>query len=208
MTKKILYAKAFMLVETLVMISIMAVLGIVGFSSFKNYRDAVGVTSAAHTVALALREAQVGATAAQEFRIGSHNFNGIYGIYFNMAYPSKYIFFGDTAAVGSGVIYNHIYDESDSVPDCSTFTEECIRRTDMGPDAVIQRICFFVPPLPTDCTATIANIAFERPNLQALINKLVGGMPVQQTNVEIDLASPEGVVRTVVVTYAGQIYVR
>ncbi len=203
--------KGFTLVELLVTISMFVIITGVVLVNSKKFDSTVLLHNFAYDVALTIKQAQTYAVNVREtsnLGVSSDNlFKYDYGVYFDVDQnggTTNFVLFNDVVGAGGLGGPDRIYDSGIST--CSTVDPECIQRYSMQKGTSIQYLCAGTGDL--DCNSNTKKLAilFKRPNLSAYI--YADNSAVQSDYAKIVLSSLDGATSTVVVTSAGQIYIK
>ena len=171
----------------LVTTAIFLVLGSVAMSNYRTVNDTMVLDSLANKIAVSIRQAQVSGTSAKEDVIGGGSFDYAYGIYFSRSSRTSYIYFVDRNA-------NEHYDSGEEI---STYT--------IGNGNTITNLCVNKKNgTGSLCNRLEMNITFLRPNPDAYI-RLAGA--AVYPDAEIEVSSPSGKTKEIVIWTTGQINV-
>ncbi len=176
-------SRGFTIVEMLVTVAIFAMISGVLLARNSKFDDESLLQAAAYDVALSVRHAQ---SYGINVRGQAGSFDNAYGIAFDEA-TTSYAFFIDTDG-------DDAFDEN-----------ELIERYQLGRGYSIGRICLFasIDPSCDDMTDEVA-IVFRRPNPEAIITES-GGSAGAVVAVGIELVSPRGGQRFIIVRQTGQV---
>lgn len=198
------YHPAFTMLELL---TVIAIVGIVTFMVLGNYNAFGGQTilrSLAYDLALSLREAQTFGVSVR--RSDSSTFSSGYGLHFDTSSTNSYTLYADTYVQTGGV---SVIGGATGGDGLYRDVREQIRLYRFGNGYTVKNIC--VTTSSEVCYSTgggthhTLDILFKRPEPDAQI-RLDGGAPVRSARIE--LASPRGNLRSVVVEITGQISVK
>ncbi|MBU4480160.1 type II secretion system GspH family protein [Patescibacteria group bacterium] len=141
--------KGFSLVELIVVVGIVLMITSSVLYNHSHFSGAFTLESLAYEVALTVREAQFFGLNVREANIGVGTFDTGYGVYFDMASPTSFIFFADLNR-------NRFYDGVSELLDIYNITQ----------GNSITNLC-----LDSACalSATELTISFSRPNPDAYI---------------------------------------
>jgi len=192
--------KGFTLVELLVTIVIFVIITGVVLINSNKFDNTILLDNLGYDVALTIKLAQSYGVNVRES--SSATFNSAYGVYFNTDASSggsntNFVLFNDT---NSDKIYNG------DIKSCPTDSLECIQKYSMQKGTHIKSLCISSNTGILDCSVTELSILFQRPRLEALI--YADRQSDLKPSAEIILSSAEGAISTVVVTSAGEIYVK
>ncbi len=181
-------ARAFSLIELLVVIGIFSLISIVVLANHSRFNSSVLLGSLAYDIGLSIREAQVYGISVKQF---SNQFQIGYGMDFSSA--NSYTLFAD---VNANKTYNA---DSDSVVQLYT----------LGQGNHISRFCGITSSGSEECSdsgtpITRLDIVFLRPNPDAYISS---DLSPSYSSAKVTVASAGGETRTVTVQSTGQISV-
>lgn len=194
----------FSLVELLVSIGIMVViLGVVAFGQQK-YTEATSLTNLADEIAIAVSQSQAYGNAVRETSVGSDNFESGYGISIGFLEDGgefSYIYFADIDG-------SQYYDG-----DLSCSTPECVQKVNITRGNYIESFCVLRTQGSDQCgVAERVDISFARPETDAVIKIFNSGGNSYNTpnleGVQINLESPGGLTKSVIVYKTGQVSVQ
>lgn len=197
-------SRGFSLVELLVSIGIMVViLGVVVFGQQK-YTEATNLTNLADEIAIAVSQAQAYGNAVRETSAGSANFDSGYGIsvgFLEEGGEFSYIYFAD-------IDRSQYYDG-----DLSCAHQECIEKVEITKGNYIDSFCVLRTQGSDQCgVAERVDISFARPETDAVMKIFNSGGNSYNTpnleGVEINLRSPNGLTKSVIVYKTGQVSVQ
>lgn len=203
--------KGFTLVELVVSMGIIVAMISVVLSNQATYTSSASLNNVADEIYLTLRQAQTYGVGVKEFSPGTAEFGVSYGISFNKTSSGSddaYIFFGDRG------VQNGRYD---SGWDCPTGgASECIAKILLTQGIRINEICRVRnnPNNPYQCNNIgRIDITFTRPSTMAQIVFFnSAGNPIEDDpefiGARIGVLSPQGLTRSVIIYYNGQISVR
>lgn len=200
--------RGFTLTELMVSISIaIAILTIVVFNQ-ATYIDAASLKNSVEDLSLSLSEAQVFGTSVRQVTPGSNEFQAAYGVSVNTTSSGSnnaYIFFADTGSISSDKYY-------DGEWECSGGTDQCLRKQNISNRNIITDICAISTANVENCDVGRVDISFLRPDVNARFvyfrNTGVIWSLAGQKGVRIEMQSPAGKRRSVVVYDTGQISVQ
>lgn len=199
----------FTLVELLVTISMFVVITGVVLVNSNQFDNSVLLRNFTYDIALTIKQAQTYGVNVNENSQGG--FKNSYGVYFDI---------NDAPKGGSNtnfVIFSDFLDQdflpsdpksiNPSVTTCN-IDSECIKKYSMNKGAHIKSIC--VSENDNICDTKTLSILFERPKLDAKMYSFDSSIPSEDSYkyVKINLESGDGATSSVVVTSAGQIYVK
>ncbi|MCR4274958.1 MAG: type II secretion system GspH family protein [Candidatus Campbellbacteria bacterium] len=179
----------FTLMELIVTVSIFALISTVVLVRNSQFDNEVLLADVAYDVALSIRQAQ---------NYGIHvlgqgtNFDNAYGVYFE---------------AGTDATTYKLFLDLDGNYAYSSSPEETLETFTLGRGFTVARLCDFSTAKTCDSELENANIIFERPNPDAIINTVSGGVTRALGAVGIELVTPRGGSRLVVVESTGQISV-
>ncbi len=184
--------QGFTLVELLVSISIFTLITTMAVLNHNQFNSSVVLTNLSYEIGLSIRQAQFyGISVKQASNAVTANFDSGYGIHFDLNNPKTYLLFEDVKPEGGSI--DHVYDEG---------TDVSTEIFNIGKGNRISRICLDT----IDCTKTVVDISFVRPNPDAYI-KAPGSIGSTYNKAEICVSSIDSVYRKVVVESTGQISV-
>lgn len=182
----------FSLVELVVSVAIFTIITSVILARHSQFSGTLLLENLAYDIALSIRKAQVFGLSVREFTTGSSEFNVGYGVHFDSADNTSYIFFADRdrdeAYGGSGEIV-----ETFSLRRGNTISEFC------GILANGTEKC-------TDSGVTFLDIVFERPNPEAIIKSNLPGNTYESARITV--SSPQGTTWNVETFITGQISIQ
>lgn len=192
LSKKIKKEEGFSLVEMLVAIGILVVFTSLTLAAYPRIRESFALRRAAQEVAIGIRQAQVYSLGSREF--GSGVFPD-YGVFFDRINSrTSFIVFADTFE------NNNIYtDGSDGkVSDFNIQASNIISNL-CGSDDETGGICTEKDEI---------NIVYRRPYLETILTGWGSGYTDYTGRVEIEISSPSGITRTIVVYKGGEIEIK
>ncbi len=201
---KVQNSKGFTLIELVVSIAIFAFMTVLVLSRYGTFNQNTLLTNMAYDMALTVKTAQTYGLSVKSADGVSNNFNSAYGVHFDMANPTQFIFFTD-------IDKNGYYD-----------TGEDITKYTLTSGAKILRIC-----LASDMSCTsgiklgskdILDVEYKRPNPNAILDCIgydgaAGACPIGRNSMTqpvafITLTSSDGSnTQMVVIRRNGQISV-
>ena len=201
--------KGFTVVEVLVSVAIVvAILAIVVFNQ-GDFNDQFGLTTNVSDVELQLRQAQVYGVSVREFVPSGGEFTAAYGVSMNLTsqgISNGYLFFADRGTK------NGAYDGSST---CLTGgANECIARFTFSRGVTLSQVCVIQSNGSESCTPNVSrvDVSFLRPDPSARITffNSSNGQVVYpgHRGARIELASPRGKTRSVVIFTTGQISIQ
>ncbi len=178
--------RGFTLIEMLVVIGVIVVVAGVVLANNTRFGGTVLLENFAYDVALQVRQSQVYGISVVRF--GTNNFTAPYGVHFDTALNTQYLFFAD-AVNGNG-----FYDSG-----------ELVKTTTLTRGFKINRVC--VTPLtgPEDCTITKLDVIYKRPEPDAYIR--ANSLAPTYGMGRVQLVSPRGDTMSVNIYNNGQISV-
>ncbi len=202
--------KGFTLIELLTSFAIIAAVSSVVIFNHKKFNDNLEITNLSFRIGIALRQAQVYGVSTREIKptntislTEAQRFGLAYGVHFDLNYTSttlpKYIFFADKNP-------NEIYNSNDDIT---------LETTTIGRGNRISRICVLVSQPPWTCSLAnttspffttssfFIDITFKRPEPDAIFRTNDGSL----NGAEIQLTSPAGRVKYIIIYSTGQISV-
>ncbi len=208
------FQQGFTIIELLVVVAIIGILTIVILVSQRNFNSATLLTDTTYTIALSIRE-------AQSFGLSSRNNSGVYnagyGVHFGDT-ANSYVVFADTNPGGAG---------SDYTGNCPGHTQTNANYPDARPgncyydsgDGLVQTYTLGGGYTISKIVGTLSNgqstsftpgsgtldIVYERPNTQAVIT--MNNSTVAFSSVTLDVVSPQGGLRCVLVNNLGEVSV-
>lgn len=199
--------EGFTLVEALVTLGIMATIFSVILFNQADYTAGSSLNNAADEVYVLLRQAQIYGVGVKEFTPGSTEFDVSYGVSFNTSGSGSddaYIFFADRG------VLNQRYDSGWNCP--TGGSSECISKTLLTRGITISNVCYVRNNDTESCSPRGADITFKRPDTAAqikMINSSGNEMSVPNLKAaKIELTSPDGVDKTILIYQTGQISIQ
>ena len=196
----------FTLIELLVTIVIFVILtGVVLFNQ-NGFNNTVLINNLAYDIALTIRQAQNYGVDVNESQVNT--FNAPYGVVFNTGNNKNFILFADTGTSGGvdtngNPVPDYKYTGSGSCLASDPSDPECIQKYNISSGSYIKSIC--TKKNGSACTLTNSlTILFQRPNPDALIYSDTGSADFA----DITVASASGVIKDIIITGVGQIYVQ
>jgi prepilin-type N-terminal cleavage/methylation domain-containing protein len=193
-------ARGFTLVELLAVTVIITVITLVLLLRQSAFDSSTILRSLAYSVALSVRQAQVYGVSVLGQSGGSVQYAPAYGLYFSRTTPSSYVLFAD---------YNNdqVYDPTSetvkvfSLSPGYLISEVCVKRGTGG-----NNRCTGIEDTTGVRTINYITILFKRPNPDAVF----GSTKTTETYISawIQVKSPGGTTRSVLVTGPGQITVQ
>lgn len=188
-------SRGFTMIELVVSVGIFVVMTTIILANYQKFLNTVSLSTLASQIAVSIRQAQVYGQNVREFGAGSNTFPS-YGVFFDSNIVDSFVLFGDI--IGGDKQYNGIA--------CGTAGTECLEKFNIQSRATIVRLCGNMKTGPTECGLSSLNIAFTRPNPDASIIGVSGGVSKVYADAEIILnAVGETAQKTVVVWASGQI---
>ncbi len=192
--------RGFTLIELLVVSSIIVIITMVLLLRQSQFDSSTILRSMGYSVALSVRQAQVyGTSVLGSANGGSVQYAPAYGLYFSNTTPNSYVLFADfnnngayDAASETVKVFSLSagYTVSEACAKLSGGTNRCTGSDDTA----------------TAATTNSVTILFRRPNPDAVF---ATDIPSEQyTSAYVQIRSPNGTTRSVVVTSAGQISVQ
>ena len=164
-------------------------------ANYQKFLHIVSLSTLANEIAISIRQAQVYGQNVREFGAGSHTFPS-YGAFFDASVSDSFVLFADIS--GGDKQYNGI--------SCGEAGTECLEKFKIQSRAGIVRLCGNMKTGASECGLLSLNIAFTRPNPDASIIGVYGGVSKVYSDAEIVLSSPgDTTEKTVVVWASGQI---
>lgn len=200
--------RGFTLIEMLVVLAIIVVLMSIVFSGQLNFNRTLSLNNAAYDIALTLRQAQSYGLSSQAF---FHVNNPGYGVYFQKAAPTSYIFFSDIyPAVSAGAQPdarpgNSIYDATDSNSD--GVPDETVQTYSLNNGFTLSAFCVYATGPGRVCTTgslTALSVTFSRPNAITTIKGNTGSWGTY-TNACVKMSSLNGDTRYISVSQTGEV---
>ena len=197
--------KGFTIIELIVSTAIIGLIASIVVFNQGDFTDVIFLSNTAHNLALETRKAQIYGFATKEFR-RAKSFTISYGVEFNVTNESTggdntvYTSFADSGA------QNGYYDSPGTC-----LISECLMVNKIGRGNVISKLC----ALDSSGTCTQVgriSVTFKRPNADANILFFdASNAPVLATGFQsgsIEITSPKGKKKTIVVYNSGQIAVQ
>ena len=206
------------------MITVVAIIGILStilIVNQKNFNTSNILVETAYTVALSVREMQSFGLSSRAFTSTTSTVtpNAGYGIHFGDD-PTYYDTFADIyPAVGAttdtsycthGDVGTPAQRPGNCVYDQSAPVSEQVQRYTFKNGYTISKVCYAGSHGVPSCNpfpGTSIDIVYERPNNQAIITYTVLGSVNSTTKAAVELTSPQGGMRCVVMTQIGEVYV-
>lgn len=198
----------FTLIELLVAISILLVLSTAMLANYNSMNTRLTLDTLAHQTAQWVRETQVLAMSVKQTTGGANAFPG-YGLHFDRATPTQFIFFADFDG-------DKNYTPIPGGKACSDAGVECQKIITLRQGNTISKLCM-ASALSTgaalDCgaylSASIVDIIFTRPDPDALIRAVDSiNATIDVSNARITITTPTNYSRTVEVWTTGQVSVQ
>jgi len=194
----------------LVSLGIITLIATVVLSNQSKYTEGTHLTNQADEIGLQLSQAQIYGISVREFSPGSEEFDVSYGLSFNISSTGSndaYIYFADRDS-------DNRYDSGWACPTDSN--SECISKMFLtkGNTIAVDGLCYVRTNNREQCNLGRIDISFLRPKTEAIIQVFnVAGnyMDPQPDNIvgaKINLISPNGLPRSIVVYKSGQISVQ
>lgn len=178
--------RGFSLVELLVVTAVIVIVTTTVLSNQAKFGTTVVLERLAYDIALSLRKAQTYGVSV--YRSASGVYSSSYGIYIDLASPSSYVLFAD-GSPGNGMFNTGETLENQNLPNGYRLEDICVTPS-FGAES---------------CTATRIDIAFSRPDPDALIR--INGLSTLYSSGRIVVRSPQGDLRSVIIESSGQIVV-
>lgn len=198
MFKKILKQDnaGFTMIEMVVSVGIFVVMASLILTNYQKFLNTSSLSTLASEIAVSIRQAQVYGQNVREFGAGTNTFPS-YGAFFDSNTTDSFVLFADI--IGGDKQYNN------GVA-CGAVGSECLEKFNIQSRARIARLCGNMKTGPTECGLSSLDIAFTRPNPDALITGVSGGVSKTYSDAEIVIgAVGETAEKTVVVWASGQI---
>lgn len=192
----------FTMIEMVVSVGIFVIMTSLILANYQKFLNTVSLGTLANEIAVSIRQAQTYGQNVREFGAGSNTFPS-YGVFLNSSITDSFVLFADIT--GGDKQYNGI--------SCGVAGTECLEVFNIQSNANIARLCGNVKTDgktindPTaECGLSSLDIAFTRPNPDASIIGVLGGVSKVYSDAEIILsAARETAQKTVVVWANGQI---
>lgn len=204
------FKKGFTLVELLVTISMFVIITGVVLVNSNQFDNTILLNNFAYDVALTVKQAQSYGVNVRESVAGA--FDSYYGVYFdkraNIGSNTSFALFDYTPLNPNGPIDLSILSGIDIKQSCSAYPDNCLQKYTMRRGIYIKNICSGE----NESTCSYYDrliVMFKRPSLSAKIFAFNGTDTPQLMNyVKINLSSPSNASSSIVITSAGQIYVK
>lgn len=194
----------FTMLELLTVIAIVAILTFMVLGNYNAFGGQTILRTLAYDMALSLREAQTYGVSVR--RTADATFAAGYGIHYETGSKTTYSLFSDTYIQTGGVSVPALASGGDGL---MKDPREQVRQYTLGNGYTMKRLCVTATTETCYANGTSPNhtldILFRRPEPDAQI-RFDGGSPVRSARIE--LASPRGNVRSVIVEISGQISVQ
>lgn len=194
------FSKGFSLTELIVVVAIFIILTSVVLINQNRFSSTISIQNLAYQISLTIRQAQVYGLSVRGSKVGSvSTFDTAFGIQFNSATPTQFIFFADLNKDKKYILAD------DGLP-ISTFTLDSGSIKDVCTTSALIIHCFGSTGTNK---ITTADIIFQRPNPEAIISddlSLVGDPGKSQIQITLQSAIKDKV-QNIFVTRPGQIYV-
>ncbi len=202
----------FTLIELLVTITIFVIITGVVLVNSNKFDSTELLNNFTYDTALTIKQAQSYGVNVRENSLGSFDTSlSGYGVYFNIDPTSggsrtNFVLFNDISGNGGMGSPDKIY--NGSITSCPTDSLECVQKYTIKKGLYIKSICAGANESACDSTVVKLSILFYRPNLGANIY-MNNDSAHPQSYAKIILSSVNGgATSSVVVTSAGQIYVK
>lgn len=188
-------SRGFSLIELLVVMTILTTITSVVLANHSRFNGSVLLGSLAYDIGLSIRQAQVFGLSVRQYSDIAEGFRVGYGVHFSDT--SSYIFFADTDE-------NNVYDAG---------TDQILNSYAVGRGHAISRFCGVTSAGGEECNTSpspisFLDIVFLRPNPDAVMtSNLTGASEVYSQGI-IEVSSPSGDMRRIVVASTGQISVQ
>ncbi|MBI5005117.1 MAG: hypothetical protein HZC03_00730 [Candidatus Lloydbacteria bacterium] len=183
------------MIEMIVSVGIFVVMTTIILANYQKFLNTVSLSTLASEIAVSIRQAQVYGQNVREFGAGSKTFPS-YGVFFDSNITNSFVLFADVA----------LGDKQYNGGACGVAGTECLEKFNIQSRATIAQLCGNKKTGPTECGLSSLNIAFTRPNPDASIIGVSGGISKVYSDAEIVLnAVGETAEKTVVVWSSGQI---
>lgn len=188
-------SEGFTMIEMVVSVGIFVVMTTIILANYQKFLNTVSISTLASEIAVSIRQAQVYGQNVREFGAGSNTFPS-YGVFFDSNTTDSFVLFADVA--DGNKQYNGIA--------CGITGSECLEKFKIQSRASIAQLCGNMKTGPSECGLSSLNIAFTRPNPDASIIGVSGGISKIYSDAEIVLSAIGGTAeKTVVVWASGQI---
>lgn len=180
----------FTLAEMVVVLGIVALIGTVTITRYRDFENSALLTTLAQDIALSVREAQLFGISVRG--VGG-NFDAGYGIFFSLNAPTSYILFADTFPANGDSVYGDSDIEVNVYTLSNGYAITDIRQVGGPSNEEYEEL----------------HLVFRRPDPDSeVMLKREGGVGYLNrtgSTIEVDITSPGGDVRTVRVSSTGQI---
>lgn len=218
-------ARAFTLVEMLVVLSIISIVTLVTLSGHSNFDRSMLLTDAAYNVALSARQMQTFGLSSRSFNVSGSNVTNIaYGVHFDIATPTRYLTFADTqrtTPVNSSICpltaitdtTSPDYKRGNCIYDASGTADGILETFTFSRGFRVARFCGksgATTYCSTDSSTplTALDVVFVRPNTDAIVTAQRGGTSLKLDSAQIYLTTNDAqATRGICVTQIGQISV-
>lgn len=207
MVKGLNKKRGFSFVELTIAVSIFAFLSTVTVMSYNNFNNRIGVDILAHQIAQFGHEAQVSALSVK--RASNNDYPG-YGLHFEKASTTQFIFFADLDK-------DKVYTPGGV---CGTSGSECEKVVQLLKGVTIKALCGQADAGGTDddanCTladgaphlSNAFDIVFRRPSPDASIMGMSTTTPNSYSVAKVKISSAKGYTRSILFYITGQITVK
>lgn len=188
-------SRGFTLMEMLVVTGIIALVSALVFANNNRFGGQVILQNLAYDIALSIRQAQVFGISVQRFQGG---YAQAYGMHFDSANPNDYVLFADVLIPPNGTY---------ECPQPGTPTCEIVQSVTIRSGYRISSLCARQEgQIELTCGLSSLDITFRRPEPDAYIR--AGGLEGLSEAARIDVSSPQGLTKSILVEVSGQIAVQ
>ena len=189
--------KGFTVLELVISIAIFAIMSALLLAKYGTFNQGILLDNLAYDIGLTIRNAQSYGLNVRSSSRTANLFDKPYGVHFDIADPTHFIFFVDTA--GNGVYNSSIDLDNNGIPD------QDLSKTTITRGSTISALC--VNGCSAGTQVTSLDITFKRPDPNAII-KINGRTDIYNSDADITVRAVDGVtIKRVRVRSTGQVTV-